>query len=188
MSDEQDVATLEAEIAAFRADYERAVGALVAEYAEVTARIAALTGEPAEPESAPPPVPPDEELKALFRRAAKAMHPDLAPDDATRAHAEAFTRRLTSAYRAGDAATIADLLHQWERGGRKMHPMDASVAQRASATTAARLEALRQSEFGMMLEASMAAALRGEDYLEDLRERWTVALADARARLDALTP
>jgi hypothetical protein len=51
-----------------------------------------------------------------------------------------------------------------------------------------RLEALRRSEFAQLLEASLAAALRGEDLLAELEERWAAALADARARLAALTP
>ena len=46
-----------------------------------------------------------------------------------------------------------------------------------------RLEALRDSELARLLEESLAASLRGEDLLAELRARWAAALADARARL-----
>jgi hypothetical protein len=198
---ELELATLEAEIEAFRSDYLRAVGILIAEYHDVEARIADLGADPvaratahersrqsrADLGSIPPPAgpPPTEDLKALFRRAAKAMHPDLAPDEATRTHAEAFMKRLTSAYRAGDGDAIADLLRQWERGGRPVARDDGGAAVAAAER---RLQALRDSEFARLLEQSLAASLRGEDLLAQLTERWAVALADARARLAALTP
>jgi hypothetical protein len=204
---ELELATLEAEIEAFRSDYLRAVGVLVAEYHEAEARIADLGADPVAraaarersrqsradlgsiPPTPPrPPSPPTDELKALFRRAAKAMHPDLAPDAGTRGHAEAFMKRLTDAYRRGDVDAIADLLAQWRRAGRAEHPMDASRAQAVVADAERRLAALRASEFARLLEESLAASLRGEDLLAQLQERWTVALADARARLAAVTP
>jgi hypothetical protein len=130
-------ATLEAELAAFHADYVRRVGVVMAEVDEVEARIlehVALrshapgdvraaeaardrarrtTGEArAVPRAAGPP--PTADLKRLFRDAAKRMHPDLAADAEARAHAEAFMKRLNDAYQAGDGEAIADLLAQWE--------------------------------------------------------------------------
>lgn len=201
---ELEVVTLEGEIEAFRSDYLRAVGILIAEYHEVEARIADLGADSlaqaaarersrrsrADIGSIPAPAgaPPTEDLKALFRRAAKAMHPDLAPDETARRHAEAFMKRLTVAYRRGDADAIADLVRQWAGAGRTIHPSDVRSATVAVTDAERRLEALRRSEFAQLLEASLAAALRGEDLLAELEERWAAALADARARLAALTP
>src|SRR4029078_3598261 len=62
---------------------------------------------------APEPLPTGD-LKKLFREAAKRMHPDLAPDDATRVHADAFMKRLNQAFAAADADAIADLVRQWD--------------------------------------------------------------------------
>ena len=50
---------------------------------------------------APAGPPPADDLKTLFRDAAKRMHPDLVADDAGRGHAEAFMKRLNQAYKAG---------------------------------------------------------------------------------------
>jgi hypothetical protein len=201
---ELELATLEAEIEAFRSDYLRAVGILIAEYHEVEAKIADLGADPVEQAAAhersrqsradlgsiPPPAgpPPTEDLKVLFRRAAKAMHPDLAPDEVARGHAEAFMKRLTVAYRAGDAEAIVDLLDQWQRGGRPLAVDEGEAAAHAVSSAEQRLAALRDSEFARLLEESIAASMRGEDLLAQLKERWAVALADARARLAALTP
>ena len=46
------------------------------------------------------------------------MHPDLAPDDDARQHAEAFMKRLNQAFRGGDEEAIVDLVRQWEASPR----------------------------------------------------------------------
>src|SRR4029078_3009921 len=62
---------------------------------------------------APEPLPTGD-LKKLFREAAKRMHPDLAPDDETRQHAEAFMKRLNQALAAREEEPIGNLARQWE--------------------------------------------------------------------------
>src|SRR3954454_22399807 len=134
---EEEQATLEAELAAFNADYLREVVTVLAELHEVEAKIAALVAgrsgsaedraaassarararETTAAVEAIPPAPgplPTGDLKKLFREAAKRMHPDLAHDDATRVHAEAFMKRLNQAFAAADADAIADLVRQWD--------------------------------------------------------------------------
>src|SRR4051812_1775799 len=133
---EEEQATLEAELAAFNADYLREVVTVLAELHELEARIAAAVARrsgSAEDKAAAssarararettaavkaiPPAPeplPTGDLKKLFREAAKRMHPDLAPDDETRRHAEAFMKRLNLAFANSDAEAIADLVRQW---------------------------------------------------------------------------
>ena len=142
---EAEYAMLEAELAVFEADYTREVVTVLAQLHDVEARILALTGDAAGARAAheraarttsqaaapaPPPAPvPPASLKRLFRDAAKRMHPDLAPTDEAREHAEAFMKRLNDAYRSGDAEAIADLLRQWDaspfaagRGRRRRAP------------------------------------------------------------------
>jgi hypothetical protein len=204
---EAEYATLEAELAVFQADYTREVVTVLAQLHDVEARLLALTGDVARARDArararrttseasavapqPEPVPPAA-LKRLFRDAAKRMHPDLAPTDEARGHAEAFMKRLNDAYRAGDAEAIADLVRQWEasplapgasdEGGRRIAALRAAVARAQR-----RLDELRASELARMLERAMAAAAAGEDHIATLRHHAELALADALARLAAL--
>jgi hypothetical protein len=205
---EAEHAMLEAELAVFEADYTREVVTVLAQLHDVEARILARTGDAAAAGRArerarrttsqaalaprPEPVPPLS-LKRAFRDAAKRMHPDLAPTDEARGHAEAFMKRLNDAYRAGDAEAIADLVRQWESSPFAAAPAGAGGRSRAAAGLQAavaraqrRLDELRGSQLARMMEHSMAAAAAGEDHVATLRARAERALADARRRLAAL--
>src|SRR4051794_30469460 len=134
---EVEQATLEAELAAFDADYMREVMTVMLDVQELEARILALlatrSGAAGDAEAArsarervrettahiravpaAPGPPPTGDIKRLFREAAKHMHPDVAAGEAARGHAEAFMKRLNHAYKAGDAEGIADLMRQWQ--------------------------------------------------------------------------
>ena len=206
---EAEHAMLEAELAVFEADYTREVVTVLAQLYDVEARILARAGDTAAAGAArararrttsearavmpePDPVPPAS-LKRAFRDAAKRMHPDLAPTEEARGHAEAFMKRLNDAYRAGDAKAIADLVRQWESSPFAAAPAGPGDARRAAAGLQAavaraqrRLDELRDSELARMMERSMAAAAAGEDHVATLRAHAELALADARARLAAL--
>ena len=134
---EEEHATLLSELRAFESDYLRQVGVVDVEVQELEARILTIVvgalrrdvdriaAEAAEQRFRetttamravpPPPGPkPTDDLKTLFRDAAKRMHPDLVADPAGREHAEAFMKRLNDAYRDGDAEAIGNLVRQWE--------------------------------------------------------------------------
>ena len=134
---EEEHATLRSELAAFQSDYLRLVGVVDLQVQELEAKILAIvavrTGAVEDAAAAdaaeqrfretttamsaiPAPAGPAavDDLKTLFRDAAKRMHPDLVADDAGRAHAEAFMKRLNQAYKAGDAEGIGNLVRQWE--------------------------------------------------------------------------
>jgi len=218
---EVEQATLEAELAAFNADYMRVVMTVMLDVQELEARILALvaarSGTPDDADAAqsarqrvnettahiravprtPGPVPTGD-IKRLFRDAAKRMHPDLAVDEETRGHAEAFMKRLNAAYRAGDAEGIANLLSQWEAspfgagGGDDDATRSARAARRVGALGDAvgraqqRLDDLRSSELAQLMERAMAAAAAGGDLLADMRSAAEAALVQARARLAEL--
>ena len=191
---EEEQATLMAELAAFEADYLREVVSVLAELHELEARIAALVAKrsgAAEDKRAalsarararettaavkaipqtPGPLPTGD-LKKLFREAAKRMHPDLAPDDETRQHAEAFMKRLNQAFAASDAGAIVDLVRQWESSPYATAP---AAADDQTARAARRVSALQ------------AAAASGTDLLAEWRASSEAALAAARKRLAEL--
>ena len=210
---EVELATLRTELAAFEAEYLRVVGVPLLELQEVEAQILALvavrSGTPDDERAAEaareraretttairsiparPGPPPTDDLKTLFRDAAKRMHPDLVTADGARPHAEAFMKRLNEAYRAGDAGAIRDLMRQWETlpfvgavggGAAAERTLEIAVAEAER-----RLEDLRASELAQLMERTLLAAREGRDLLFELREQTEAALAAARARLDAL--
>jgi hypothetical protein len=214
---EVDTATLEAELAAFHSDYMRVVMTVMLDVQELEARILAIvatrTGAAGDADAAqsaraqvnettahiraipktPGPIPTGD-IKKLFRDAAKRMHPDLAADEQARGHAEAFMKRLNTAYRAGDAEAIVNLVGQWDASPFGAGSFDASAraSRRVDALATAvnraeqRLEELRSSELAQLLDRAMATAAAGGDLLADLRRNAEAALVRARARLAEL--
>jgi hypothetical protein len=210
---EVEHATLNAELRAFESDYLRRVGVVDVQVQELEARILALawarSGLAADRDAAdeaeqrfretttalrsiPAPAgpPPTDDLKTLFRDAAKRMHPDLVADDAGRSHAEAFMKRLNQAYRDGDAEAIGNLVRQWEtspyavastHGSRPTPALTAAVEQ-----AEARLAATRNSRLGQLMEETFLASMQGRDLLQELRWNAEEALANARIRVTAL--
>lgn len=210
---ETEHATLRSELAAFQSDYLRLVGVVDLQVQELEAKILAIVAarsgvlddqvaaDAAERRfretttalaAVPPPAgpPPDDDLKTLFRDAAKRMHPDLVGDDAGRAHAEAFMKRLNEAYKAGDADGIGNLVRQWETSPyASARPLNTGAAPALAAAVThaeARLAEARDSDLARLLEQSFAASMQGRDLLLELRQDAEAALAAARARYAAL--
>jgi hypothetical protein len=210
---ETEHATLRSEVAAFQSDYLRLVGVVDVQLQELEAKILAVvavrtgavedaaaadaaerrfrettTALSAIPAPAGPP--PDDELKTLFRDAAKRMHPDLVADDAGRSHAEAFMKRLNQAYKSGDAEGIGNLVRQWETSPyasvRPLGDAAAPALQAAVAHAEARLVEARDSDLARLMEQSFQASIQGRDLLAELRQDAELALQQARARLAAL--
>jgi hypothetical protein len=206
---EVEHATLRSELSAFESDYLRVVGVVAVQVQELEARILALaaarSGSPADREAAdvaeqrfretttalrsiPAPAgpPPTDDLKSLFRDAAKRMHPDVAAGPDARLHGEAFMKRLNLAYRAGDAEAILDLVRQWESSPFAGDPVAATDLAAAVEQAQRRLDAVRASELADLMERHMAAAADGRDFLAELRAGIEANLAAARARLAGL--
>jgi hypothetical protein len=209
---EEEHATLRSELAAFQSDYLRLVGVVDVQVQELEARILAIvaarsgavedvaaadaaeqrfrettTALSAIPAPAGPP--PSDDLKTLFRDAAKRMHPDLVADDAGRGHAEAFMKRLNQAYKAGDAEGIGNLVRQWETSPyASARPVGgaAPALHAAIAHAEARLAEARDSDLARLMEQSFAASMAGRDLLGELRQDAERALSRARARLAEL--
>jgi hypothetical protein len=211
---EEEHATLRSELAAFQSDYLRLVGVVDLQVQELEARILAIvavrsgavedqtaaeaaelrfrettTAMSAIPAPAGPP--PSDDLKTLFRDAAKRMHPDLVADDAGREHAEAFMKRLNQSYKKGDAEAIGNLVRQWETspyasarpamGGGPAPALQAAVAQAEQ-----RLAEARDSDLARLMEHAFAASMSGRDLLAELRQDAEAALGRARQMLASM--
>jgi hypothetical protein len=209
---EEEHATLRSELAAFQSDYLRLVGVVDLQVHELEAKILAIvaarsgilddrvaadaaeqrfrettTAMGAIPAPAGPP--PSDDLKTLFRDAAKRMHPDLVQDPAGRAHAEAFMKRLNQAYKGGDADGIGNLVRQWETSpyATALPARDESPALHAAIAHAeARLAEARDSDLARLMERSFQYSMEGGDLLLELRQDAEAALGNARARYAAL--
>jgi hypothetical protein len=135
---ELELATLEAELAAFERLYLSRLGSRYATLDELEAQIAErdaarphageaeraraaeartraeesarATADAADIAEQPPP---SKELKDLFREVAKAVHPDLAATDAERAERERLMAAANEAYRARDVARLQQILAEW---------------------------------------------------------------------------
>jgi hypothetical protein len=212
---EEEHATLLSELRAFESDYLRTVGIIDMQVQELEARILTIvwdrSGESSDRIAAlratdrfretttamravpPPPGPkPTDDLKSLFRDAAKRMHPDLVAPGG-REHAEAFMKRLNDAYRDGDAEAIANLVRQWETSPYASGlPGDADPARPSSALAAAvahaqqRVHETRSTDLARLMEESFRATMEGRDLLAELRSHAEMALTAARARLAEL--
>jgi hypothetical protein len=190
---EMEHATLRSELSVFEAEYLRRVGVIDVQLQEVQAKLYARTGQAA---TTPPPPPrvdpapavqvPSEDLKSLYRDAAKRMHPDLQRDAAGRLHAEAFMKRLNEAYAATDADAIANLVRQWETSPYATGAASTTVLTAAVAQAELRLEQERETDLARLMEQAFMASMSGRDLLAEMHDGATVALADARARLAAL--
>ena len=108
------------------------------------------------------------------------MHPDLVADASGREHAEAFMKRLNSAYAKGDAEAIGNLVRQWETSpyarGTPVGSGPAPALAAAVAHAEQRLAEARDSDLARLMEDSLAATMTGRDLLAELREQAEIDL------------
>lgn len=203
---ELELSSTQAELRAFELRYMRTVGAKLAEldrlYAEIAHRRAAhgptesvLEAEAKEAErqaraseeavgaAAESPDPaqrfePSDSLRALYRRAAKLMHPDLAADDIDRVNRVRFMQRANAAYQAGDEDTLERLITEWSDGLRTpvthgkptLATVEADLERCRTRIAAidAELRELRLSPMWRLKERVAAAQADGQDLLADM--------------------
>jgi hypothetical protein len=140
---------------------------------------------------------PAPELKALYRDAAKRIHPDLATDDAEKERRTTLMAALNAAYAAGDADAIQRILDGEasrpeaitgdDIGARLMRAIRRNAQVRARFTELVELtEALRSDPLFILFEAGRADREAGNDPLAadeaSLRER----IASTHGRLATL--
>jgi len=203
---ELELATLENELAFFERIYARRVGKLYAELDRLDAEIArelyrlhpdtehqggyraaeykARTNQQAVDEKlageTQKPSPPSEELKNLFRKIAKIIHPDLATDERDRAFRTGLMARANEAYKRNDKPTLEQILEEWEH--RSEQPMldtglpafDDLLQRQIIQVRAriheieARVESLKKSELYQLKRRAEQAEEHGHDLLGEM--------------------
>ena len=120
-----------------------------------------------------------EDLKKLYRKVAKAVHPDYAGDEEDRVLRERAMAEANAAYETGDAERLKSILEEWENSPDAVSGegpgADLVRVIRAVAAIEARLVALA-GELASLAEGSLAA----------LYDQYTAAEADGRDLLQAM--
>ncbi len=222
---ELDLATLRVDLALFEKRYLRAVVSRYAELDELLARVAqaeasehpddsvrreqantarskadetagAATAE--ETQDLRTQFKPSEDLKSLFREAAKAMHPDLASDDEDRKRRQRFMAEANKAYAQGDASRLSAILEQWKASPESVRGEGTGVELVRTIRKIARthrrleeirseLETLKRSDLFKLQSQSLQAQAEGRDLLSELAEQVQAQIALAKRRLGKST-
>jgi hypothetical protein len=218
---ELELATLRSELIAFERRYMEVVGSRYAELDRLEAQIAESTARrhPTDPsarqnaesararaqesaeavgdagrEPSAPGFEPTEEVKALYRQAAKELHPDLTTDEEEKARRQRAMAELNKAYEACDNERIRQILDEWRSSPEHVRGEDTAAQLvrviREIAQVRKRLEAIKseievitQGELCRLKKQIQEAAARGQDLLADMAARLDARIRDARTRL-----
>jgi hypothetical protein len=137
---------------------------------------------------------PSEDLKALFRRVAKAVHPDGASDEQERALRNELMARANEAYRRQDRQALEDILDEWAGSPETVKGNDPAASLERLRRQASRLESrlrrleaemrdLRKSDQYLLRLEVEAGEHFGQDRLAALAAQLDDKIATARAQL-----
>ena len=208
-------ARIKSDLDAFEVDYRKRVGTLheqldalelaiaEAELGELSKRMASGSGGSRESTSAARPAPAprftSDAVRKLFRDVAKAIHPDLAHDEATRGQRHSLMVEANRAYALGDEDQLRFILAAWERSPEAVQGSDPEAMRLRLVRRIAQIEeqldsiagdlaALNDSPLGKLKAMVDAAAAAGKDLLRDMIGRLKRDILVATNRLDALRP
>jgi hypothetical protein len=173
-----------------------------AELGEISKRLhdaGASTQPPASARPEPSPRLTSDAVRRLFRDVAKAIHPDLASNQAARDHRHALMIEANKAYALGDEEQLRVILQAWERSpeavlGSDPEAMRLRLVRRIAQiedqleTIAQDLAALKDSPLGKLKTMVDEAAAAGKDLVRDMIGRLKRDILVATNRLDAITP
>jgi hypothetical protein len=218
---ELGLATLRSELIAFERRYLEVVGTRYAEVDRLEAQIAESTARrhPTDPsarqnaqsararaqesaealgdvgrEPSAPGFEPTEELKALYRQAAKELHPDLTTDEEERARRQRAMAELNRAYEECDEERIRRILDEWRSSPEHVQGDDTAaqlvrvireIAQARKRLDAikAEVEELAGGELYRLKKQVEEAATRGQNLLAEIAVQLDARIAQARVRL-----
>jgi hypothetical protein len=216
-----ELATLRSELVAFERRYLEVVGSRYAELDRLEAQIAESTARrhPTDPsarqkaesararaqesaealgdvgrEPTARGFEPTEELKALYRQAAKELHPDLTTDEEERARRQRAMAELNRAYEACDEERIRHILDEWRSSPEHVRGDDTAAQLvrviREIAQVRKRLAAIKDEveEFALgdlsrLKKQVEEAATSGQDLLAEMAYQLDTRIKEARAWL-----
>jgi hypothetical protein len=141
---------------------------------------------------------PSDDLKDLYRRIAKTIHPDLATDDEERAYRTIFMARANEAYENGDKEALEQILDEWEHRDEKSFPKEAETSQLDQLEQKilqvktrikeieSRIAELKGSELYQLMIKVEQAELEGRDLLGDMAKNLQNQIQAAKGLLESL--
>ena len=218
---ELELATLRSELVAFERRYLEVVGSRYAELDKLEAEIAESTARrhPKDPavrqkaesararaqesaealgdagrEPSAPGFEPTEELKALYRQAAKELHPDLTTDEEERARRQRAMAELNKAYEECNEARIRQILNEWRSSPEHVRGDDTAAQLvrviREIAQVRKRLDAIKaeveefvRGELYRLKKQVAEAAMLGRDLLAEIAGQLDARVEQAQTRL-----
>lgn len=141
--------------------------------------------------------PKSERLKALFREAAKKIHPDLAPNEEERKLRTKIMAEVNEAFAAGDEARIERILRDWlsrpeaVKGEGTVAELVRAIrkiaqAQRRLGEIKTEMELLTASKWGKLLLDASRCEESGKDYFQAMEAGIKQRISDARSRLQRI--
>jgi hypothetical protein len=222
---ELGLATFRAEMTAFDLKYNQIVGVRLAQLDNIGAQIAEILAKmsPGDEEAAHEakrarqkarasataagptrsPCPFDsgfvasEELKALFREAAKKCHPDLAVDENERHRRTKVMAEINAAFMVGDAERLRSILADWTASPENVRGDDVAsklvrvirkIAQGRKRLDSAKLELdqLKQTDIYQLMVRATEAAKEQRDLLHEMSQAIVSRIHEQQRRLDDL--
>jgi tetrahydromethanopterin S-methyltransferase subunit G len=141
---------------------------------------------------------PTEEIKNLYRKVAKTIHPDLAVNEAERAFRTDLMARANAAYKIGDKQALEQILYEWEHrdeksflqeeGSKESEHLEQKIAQikRRMQEIETRIEELKNSDLYQLLGKVEQAARHGRDLLDDMAKDLRRQILEATKLLNSL--
>ena len=222
---ELELATLHSEITSFERRYLEVVGSRYAAIDRLEAQIAECTARshPTDPsareqaesararaqesaealgdvdrESSTSDFEPTEELKTLYRQAAKELHPDLTTDEEERRRRKKAMAELNKAYEEGDDERLRQIVDEWRSSPEQVQGEDTAaqlvrvireIAQARKRLDAIKteIEELAQAEISRLRKEVDEAAARGQDLLAEIAGQLDARMEQARTRLEQIS-
>ena len=141
---------------------------------------------------------PTEDMKSLFRKVAKTIHPDFAVNEAERAFRTELMARANEAYKNGDKEALEQILYEWEHRDKNLFKKEEALneqnqLERKIAQIKARLKQiesrireLKKFElYQLMLKVKRADRV-GRDLLGEMAADLRGQIQEARKLLDSL--
>jgi hypothetical protein len=136
--------------------------------------------------------PPDGDLKALYREAARRFHPDLASDPAECASRTEVMARVNAAYVARDADALRhilsspdDRIEREQPGSDRQLLADVATAWRKLDDLERAFSSLKNSDYWLLLLEEEELAAEGRSLIEETRDALNVELIELRCQLDS---